>query len=66
MPLPVDHALSCSRGGLPTLRHNELRDLTASLLSEVCTNLAIEPPLQELSGDELLGASANRDGGAIG
>ena len=63
-PLSVDHSLSCSRGGLPTLRHNELRDLTASLLSEVCTNVAIEPPLQEFSGEELLGATANRDSGA--
>ena len=26
----VDHALSCPMGGYPTLRHNELRDLTAS------------------------------------
>ena len=58
------HALSCRRSGLPTLRHNELRDLTASLLSEVCTNVAVEPPLQELSGEELSGATANRESGA--
>ena len=60
----MDHALSCSHGGLPTLRHNELRNLTASFLSEVCTNVAVEPPLQELSGEELSGATANRKSGA--
>ena len=62
--LSVDHALSCSCGGFPMLRHNELRDLTASLLSEVCTNVAVEPPLQELSGEELSGAAANKKNGA--
>ena len=50
--------------GFSTLRHNELRDLTASLFSEVCTNVAVEPPLQELSGEELSGATANRESGA--
>ena len=59
----VEHALSCQRGGFPMLRHNEVRDLTASLLSEVCANVAIEPMLQELSGESLHGA-ANKDGGA--
>ena len=28
----VDHVLSCPKGGLPSLRHNEIRDLTATLL----------------------------------
>ena len=32
----VEHALSCFHGGSPTIRHNELRDVTAELLSEVC------------------------------
>ncbi len=32
----VKHALSCPRGGFPILRHNELSDVTASLLTEVC------------------------------
>ena len=60
----VEHALSCSRGGFPTLRHNEVRDLTASLLTEVCSNVALEPELQHLSGEVLRGGSANRDNGA--
>ena len=32
-------------GGFTTIRHNEIRDLTASLLTEVCHNVAIEPCL---------------------
>ena len=49
----VDHALSCSRGGYPSLRHNELRDLTAQLLSEMCPNVSTEPELKPLFGESL-------------
>ena len=41
----VDHAMVCHMGGFPTIRHNEIRDMTASLLTEVCHNVATEPPL---------------------
>ena len=41
----VDHALSCPKGGLPSIRHNEIRDLTAKLLTKVCSQVAIEPEL---------------------
>ena len=33
----VEHALSCPKGGFPTLRYNEVRDITAQLLTEVCS-----------------------------
>ena len=39
----VDHALSCPKGGLPSLWHNEIRDLTACLLSVVCHHVQVEP-----------------------
>ena len=52
-PFGVDHALICPTGGFPTLRHNELRDLTAKLMKEVCHNVCREPPLQPLSGESL-------------
>ena len=29
----VEHALSYSHGGFPSIRHNELRDITAELMS---------------------------------
>ena len=34
--LSVEHALSCAKGGFPSIRHNEIHDLTATLLTEVC------------------------------
>lgn len=60
----VEHALICSRGGFPSIRHNELRDITAGFLSEICHNVGTEPPLQPLSGEQLTYRTANREDGA--
>lgn len=38
----LDHAMTCSRGGITITRHN---DITANWLSEVCRNAEREPPL---------------------
>ena len=57
----IDHALSCPTGGFPSIRHNEVRDITASLLSEVCHGVSIEPHLQPLSGETMSLRSANTD-----
>ena len=57
--LTVDHAFTCPTGGLPTLRHNNIRDLTADLMAEVCNNVCTEPELQPLSGEALQRRSAN-------
>ena len=46
---------------LITIRHNEIRDITAQLLSEVCHNVSIEPPLQPLTGESLNHATSNRE-----
>ena len=43
--LSIEHALNCKCGGFPSIRHNELRDITADLLTEVCHNVLVEPPL---------------------
>jgi len=48
----VDHALSCSKGGFPSIRHNEVRDLTAELLTEVCHDVEVEPHLQSLNDEK--------------
>ena len=45
-------------GGFPTIRHNEVRDLTARLLSEVCHNVTTEPHLQPLTGESMRHRSA--------
>ena len=59
--LNVEHALSCAVGGLPSQRHNHIRDLTATLLSEVASNVGVEPRLLPLSGEALPLRSANTD-----
>ena len=50
--------------GFPTLRHNEIRDITASLLKEVCSDVRVEPDLQPVTHNQLDGASANSQDGA--
>jgi hypothetical protein len=60
----VDHALNCPRGAFPTIRHNEVRDFTGQLLTEVCHDVCIEPVLQPLEGERLDLASSIRDDNA--
>ena len=60
----MEHALSCARGAFPSIRHNEIRDLTANLLTEVCNDVRIEPDLQPVLSDQLSGATANSQDGA--
>ena len=62
--LSVEHAFTCNRGGFPSLRHNDVRDLTADLMAEVCHCVSTEPDLQPLSGEVLQGRSANCQDGA--
>ena len=57
----VDHALSCPKGVLVITRHNEVRDLTASLLDEVVICVEKEPVLQPLTGEELSSRTAITD-----
>ena len=60
----VEHSLSCPKGGFPTLHHNEVRDLTANLMTEVYHDVCIEPPLQPVTGEILSSASALTADGA--
>ena len=46
------------------MRHNDLRDHTAALMSTVCSDITTEPQLQPLSGEQLSLLSANSDGNA--
>ena len=52
------------KDGFLSIRHNEIRDLTANLLSEVCNDVCIEPDLQPLTREVLTGASSNVQDGA--
>ena len=60
----VEHALSCLRGGFPSIRHNEIRDITAEVLTEVCHGVGTEPKLQPVTGEGLSQRSVNREDGA--
>ena len=61
----VDHVLSCPKGGLPSLRHNEIRNLTATLLTEVCSQVCTEPELQPVHNpDEFHLSTSNTQEGA--
>ena len=64
MRFSVEHALSCSKGGFPSIRHNEIWDLTANLLTEVFNDVCIEPDLQPIDGEVLTGSSSNTQDGA--
>ena len=61
----VEHALSCAKGGFPSLRHNEVRDITASLISEVCSNVCTEPTLNPVSGQNLPASTVSSDGARL-
>ena len=42
--------MGCPCGSFPSIRQNELRDITAELLTEVCHGVGVEPILQPLAG----------------
>ena len=52
----IQHNISCKKGGFiyirPLIRHNDLRDLTTDMISEVSKDTEIEPKLKLLSGEE--------------
>ena len=47
----IQHAFSCPKGGFVITRHNEIRDITAELLTEICKNVTVEPALTPLTGE---------------
>ena len=48
---------------LTSICHNEIRDLTANLMAEVCHNVSIEPTLQPITGVTFSALSANTEDG---
>lgn len=60
-PNNVDHALSCAKGGYTYMRHDNIRDTEAKILSEVCRDVTTEPhliPSTELGNQARLDISA--------
>ena len=62
----VDHALSCPKGAFPIICHNEIRDLTASVLTKVCHDVRVEPNLQPIiiTQKTMSASTANTSDGA--
>ena len=55
----LDHSLTCKKGGFVSMRHNQIRDLEANLMSEVCKDVQKEPQLLPLSGEAFERRSTN-------
>ena len=49
----------CQKGGFVNIRHNNVRDFTAELLSEVCNDVAVEPMLTPCTGEKFQYKTAN-------
>ena len=61
----VEHALTCPRGGFPSVRDNEVRDITADLLTEVCHGVGTEPHLQPVTEEQFAHRTANKEGARL-
>jgi hypothetical protein len=60
----VEHGFNCSCDRFPSMRHNAIRDIPASLLTEVCHNVSVGLELQPLSGEQFQYTTANTWDGA--
>ena len=55
----IEHALTSKKGGFITLRHNRVRNITASLPKEVYHDVRIESTFQKLTGELFEQKAAN-------
>ena len=49
----VQHSISCKKVDFISKGHNDLRDLTANMMPDVCKDTEIESKLRPISGEEL-------------
>ena len=57
----IEHVLFCPKGGFPSIRRNEIRDLTANMLTEVCSDVCVTTNHRRTA---YTGASSNIQDGA--
>ena len=55
----MNHTMTCAKGGYIHLRHNQIRDIEANLLSEVCHDVTTEPHLLPVTGEQFPLRSTN-------
>ena len=58
-PFDATHAMVCKKGGFVCIRHDEVRDITAKMLQEVCHDVTTEPILLPLDGERFIHRTAN-------
>ncbi|KAG0728313.1 hypothetical protein GWK47_032746 [Chionoecetes opilio] len=58
-PNDVNHTMTCKKGGFVCIRHDEVRDVTASMLREVCRYVSTEPTLLPLDDEHMRYRTAN-------
>ena len=54
-----EHAMICQKGGFICIRHDEVRDITTSMLREICNDVTKEPGLQPLTSEIFTHRTAN-------
>lgn len=59
LPFNQTHAMTCKTGGFICMRHDEVRDVTAQMLKEVCHDVTVEPVLLPLQGEQLARNTSN-------
>ena len=57
--MDIQHAMSCKKGGFITIRNNDIRDLTANLLTEVSEDVDVEPQILPITGEKFINQTAN-------
>ena len=57
----VNHAMNCKKGGFVIIRHNDIRDFEANLLSKVCHDVETEPALQPITREHLPASTIQGD-----
>ena len=57
----VNHAMNCKKGGFVIIRHNDIRDFEANLLSKVCNDVETEPALQPITREHLPASTIQGD-----
>ncbi len=57
----MDHAFRCPKSALPSIRHDHIRDITADLLTDVSSNVGLEPTLHPLTGERFSLHSTNTE-----
>ena len=55
----VTHTVNCKKGGFVTMRHNNLMDFEADMLSKIVNDVVKKPELQPVTGEIIEGLSGN-------